>query len=101
MLEDAPGQFAKSANELKRPLKVSFNGEEGVDEGGVKREFFQMLTPMLLKVDFGMFSYNKDSRNHWFKAGMEGMFLGVSSLENPPFSREESSFSVEESSFFM
>jgi len=77
LLEDAPGQFSKSAAELKRPLKVSFNGEEGVDEGGVKREFFQMLTPMLLKVDFGMFSYNKDTRNHWFKAGMEGMFLGL------------------------
>jgi hypothetical protein len=77
LLEDAPGQFSKPADELKRPLKVSFNGEEGVDEGGVKREFFQLLTPQLLKVDFGMFSYNKDTRNHWFKPGLEGMFLGI------------------------
>ena len=77
LLEDAPGQFSKNADELKKPLKVSFDGEEGVDEGGVKREFFQLLTPQLLKVDFGMFSYNKDTRTHWFKPGLEGMFLGI------------------------
>lgn len=77
LLEDAPRQFAQHADELKKPLRVYFAGEEGVDEGGVKREFFQLLTPQLLKVDFGMFSYNKDTRTHWFKAGLEGMFLGI------------------------
>eukprot|EP01043_Picozoa_sp_COSAG02_P045858 COSAG02_NODE_4235_length_5605_cov_100.933527_2_plen_820_part_00 len=77
LLDDAPAQFDKDADDLKRPLKVSFAGEEGVDEGGVKREFFQLLTPQLLKVDFGMFTYNKDTRTHWFKPGMEGMFFGI------------------------
>lgn len=28
---------------LKKQLKVQFVGEEGVDEGGVKKEFFQLL----------------------------------------------------------
>eukprot|EP01043_Picozoa_sp_COSAG02_P054824 COSAG02_NODE_6269_length_3693_cov_9.040345_1_plen_859_part_00 len=77
LLEDAPAQFDKDADDLKKPLKVSFRGEEGVDEGGVKREFFQLLTPQLLKVDFGMFTYNTDTRTHWFKPGMEGMYFGI------------------------
>ena len=28
--------------DLKKPLKVQFLGEEGVDEGGVQKEFFQV-----------------------------------------------------------
>lgn len=27
---------------LRRPLKIVFEGEEGVDEGGLKREFFSV-----------------------------------------------------------
>lgn len=30
-------------SQLKKPLKVIFVGEEGVDEGGVTKEFFQLL----------------------------------------------------------
>lgn len=29
---------------LRKKLKVVFRGEEGVDEGGVAKEFFQLLT---------------------------------------------------------
>ena len=32
-----------SSLNLKKPLKVSFIGEPGVDEGGVRKEFFQLL----------------------------------------------------------
>ena len=28
-------------DDLKKPLKVQFVGEEGIDEGGVQKEFFQ------------------------------------------------------------
>lgn len=34
---------AKHNGSLKKPLKVKFIGEEGVDEGGVQKEFFQLL----------------------------------------------------------
>ena len=47
---------AASPLDLKKPLKVIFMGEEGVDEGGVRKEFFQLLiTQRLLSLDFGMF----------------------------------------------
>lgn len=29
-------------NDLRKPLKVKFRGEDGVDEGGVQKEFFQV-----------------------------------------------------------
>ena len=29
--------------DLKKPLKVQFVGEEGIDEGGVQKEFFQLI----------------------------------------------------------
>lgn len=32
---------------LKLPLKVKFKGEQGIDEGGVRKEFFQMITTQL------------------------------------------------------
>jgi hypothetical protein len=37
------------------PLKVHFEGEQGVDEGGVKREFFSLLTQQLFTPAYGMF----------------------------------------------
>ncbi|XP_057857304.1 uncharacterized protein LOC131066540 isoform X2 [Cryptomeria japonica] len=53
-------------NEYKKPLKVIFEGEEGVDEGGVTKEFFQILVRDLFHVDYGMFTYYEDTRNFWF-----------------------------------
>ena len=55
-----------SDSELKKPLKVIFTGEEGIDEGGVKKEFFQLLTTQLLDMQFGMFVPVSDGRSTWF-----------------------------------
>ncbi|KAL7068532.1 HECT domain-containing family protein [Cryptosporidium serpentis] len=53
-------------NNLKKQLKVTFIGEEGVDEGGVQKEFFQLLVQEIFKVDFGMFIYYENTRLFWF-----------------------------------
>lgn len=34
--------------DLRKKLKVVFRGEEGVDEGGVAKEFFQLLIVQVL-----------------------------------------------------
>eukprot|EP01001_Neometanema_parovale_P008318 NODE_459_length_2451_cov_84.329897_g436_i0.p1 GENE.NODE_459_length_2451_cov_84.329897_g436_i0~~NODE_459_length_2451_cov_84.329897_g436_i0.p1 ORF type:complete len:747 (+),score=177.56 NODE_459_length_2451_cov_84.329897_g436_i0:77-2317(+) len=52
--------------DLKKPLRVQFIGEEGIDEGGVRKEFFQLLTNELFDPQFGMFVYDEASRLHWF-----------------------------------
>eukprot|EP00873_Tetraselmis_striata_P043108 jgi/Tetstr1/463372/TSEL_008294.t1 len=40
--------------------------EEGLDEGGVTREFFMLLTRELLDVKYGMFTYLPETRTYWF-----------------------------------
>lgn len=42
-------------SEFSKELKVVFEGEEGVDEGGVKKEFFSLLVPQLFDPTVGMF----------------------------------------------
>lgn len=46
-----------SSYHLKLPLKVEFKGEQGIDQGGVSKEFFQLVTGELLDPKYGMFVY--------------------------------------------
>lgn len=51
---------------LKKKLKIQFVGEEGVDEGGVQKEWFQLLVKQIFSADFGMFTEDVETRTHWF-----------------------------------
>ena len=51
---------------LHLPLKVKFTGEEGQDEGGVRREFFQVLIRRLFDETYGMFTHDPDTHATWF-----------------------------------
>jgi len=64
---------AKESDTLRKPLKVKFLGEEGVDEGGVQKEFFQQLVKELFNPDYGMFTYDEAVRLHWFRASRLNM----------------------------
>jgi hypothetical protein len=87
IIQDTMGQLARlSPAALKKPLKVVFEGEEGIDEGGVQKEFMQVVTRQLLDAQFGMFKVNEDSNlmyfnPHTFEIGLEfeliGTLLGV------------------------
>ena len=39
--------------DLKKQLYVEFEGEQGVDEGGVSKEFFQLVVEEIFNVDIG------------------------------------------------
>uniref|UniRef100_A0A8B9EEK2 HECT-type E3 ubiquitin transferase n=1 Tax=Anser cygnoides TaxID=8845 RepID=A0A8B9EEK2_ANSCY len=52
--------------DLKKPLKVIFDGEEAVDAGGVTKEFFLLLLKELLNPIYGMFTYYPESNLLWF-----------------------------------
>lgn len=57
----------KSKNvDYKKPLKVIFVGEEAVDAGGVRKEFFLLIMKELLDPKYGMFRYHEESRLIWF-----------------------------------
>lgn len=44
---------ALPAQAFKKPLKVKFKGEDGVDEGGVRKEFFQVMLRELFNPSYG------------------------------------------------
>ncbi|ETV92125.1 hypothetical protein, variant 1 [Aphanomyces invadans] len=71
-----------SSDQLKKPLKVKFLGEEGVDEGGVKKEFFQIIIRELLDPNFGMFLADNETHTLWFncdslESTMEFELIGI------------------------
>ena len=57
LLEDSLA-FLRSVpdSDLTKELKIEFVGEQGVDAGGLKKEFFQLLVPQLFDPVVGMFS---------------------------------------------
>ena len=67
LMQDALEEVARqSEHDLHKPLKVNFIGEEGVDAGGVKKEFFQLLCETVMQPEYGMFKYQEESRTYWF-----------------------------------
>lgn len=76
---------------LRLPLKVIFENEEGVDEGGLKREFFQLMTDIWFNPNYGMFQYNDQTRLHNFaynpfadyqESELVGILMGLAIYNN-------------------
>ncbi|PVZ97366.1 hypothetical protein BB558_006670 [Smittium angustum] len=61
----------KTPSDLRKQLKVRFVGEEGIDEGGVQKEFFQLLVREMFDEKYGMFYANQDSNACWLVAEPE------------------------------
>lgn len=87
LLEDALTQLTKNSmvKNLKKPLKVSFRGEPGMDEGGLTKEFFHLITQQLFDPKFGMFTIKnksfwwleKDSISCNLNFELIGMLMGL------------------------
>ncbi|XP_058885468.1 ubiquitin-protein ligase E3A isoform X1 [Acipenser ruthenus] len=63
--------------DLKKQLYVEFEGEQGVDEGGVSKEFFQLVVEELFNRDIGMFTYDETTKLCWLNPASfetEGQF---------------------------
>ena len=59
IMEDALNQLGISNQNMKMPLNVKFVGEQGIDEGGVRKEFFQLIFKQLFDPIYGMFVSKK------------------------------------------
>lgn len=68
LIQTALREIQRNGHNLNRPLRVRFTGEDGIDEGGVRKEFFQLLCKMLLDPDYGMFTSTPEARTLWFVA---------------------------------
>lgn len=47
----------ENPKDLKKQLVVEFEGEQGIDEGGVSKEFFQLIVEEIFNPDYGKFCY--------------------------------------------
>lgn len=54
--------------DLKKQLVVEFIGEQGIDEGGLSKEFFQLVVEQIFNPDFGIFIYQEETRTVWFNS---------------------------------
>lgn len=69
LIDDALAELEMVAmtnpNVLKKQLVVEFEGEQGIDEGGVSKEFFQLIVEEIFNPDYGMFVNMDETQMMW------------------------------------
>ncbi|XP_047127439.1 probable E3 ubiquitin-protein ligase HECTD2 isoform X1 [Hydra vulgaris] len=68
ILEDSLSEISKNHGDLRKKLRVIFQGEPAVDLGGVSKEWFFLIIQKLFNEDYGMFKYNSETKLWWFNA---------------------------------
>ena len=61
--------------DLKKQLYVEFEGEQGVDEGGVSKEFFQLVVEEIFNPDIGKYFSDVIMVSYLFE--LELIYLGL------------------------
>jgi hypothetical protein len=91
LIEDTLNEVSKPGIKLQNPIKVRFIGEQGVDEGGVRKEFFLLFIRQIFDPNYGMFNYHPKTRLYWFnhytfepkiKYELIGIILGLAIYNN-------------------
>ena len=54
------------AGDIKKGLRIDFIGEEGIDAGGLRKEWFLLLTREIFDPNHGLFVYDEDSQYCYF-----------------------------------
>lgn len=72
LIDDALAELEMVAmsnpKDLKKQLFIEFDQEQGIDEGGVSKEFFQLIVEEIFNPDYGMFITNEETRTCWFNS---------------------------------
>ncbi|OAA70466.1 hect [Cordyceps fumosorosea ARSEF 2679] len=58
--------IGSGTDDIKKGLRIKFRGEEGIDGGGLRKEWFQLVIRDVFNPDFGMFLYDEDSHFCYF-----------------------------------
>ncbi|KAF9158636.1 hypothetical protein DFQ26_007397, partial [Actinomortierella ambigua] len=83
LVQEAFDQLVAKHADLKKPLKVAFVdvGEEGMDQGGVTKEFFQVMLEKVFDSKFGLFKELEETRAWWIEGALDGSSTVVVSEE--------------------
>ncbi|XP_062331173.1 probable E3 ubiquitin-protein ligase HECTD2 isoform X1 [Osmerus eperlanus] len=68
LVADSLDELTRNRADLKKKLRVTFVGEAGLDMGGLTKEWFLLLIRQIFHMDYGMFTFQKDSHCHWFSS---------------------------------
>ncbi|KAF9435163.1 putative E3 ubiquitin-protein ligase [Entomortierella beljakovae] len=66
LIEDSLTQLSRNEMDLDKSLRIEFIGEDGVDAGGLRKEWFLLLVRQLFDPQYGMFVYDDQSSHCWF-----------------------------------
>lgn len=55
-----------SARAFRKKLKVTFEGEQGLDEGGVTKEYFLLLVRQLFQPEYALVTWDENKTLCWF-----------------------------------
>lgn len=70
MVDDSLRQISEAVGagqeDMKKGLRVHFTGEEGVDAGGLRKEWFLMLVRDIFDPNHGLFVYDDESNTCYF-----------------------------------
>ncbi|CAO3587479.1 unnamed protein product [Absidia cylindrospora] len=69
LIDDSLRQLVQHELDLKKLLRIEFVGEDGVDAGGLRKEWFLLLVRSLFDPQYGMFTYDEESTLCWFNPG--------------------------------
>ncbi|KAF6522205.1 hypothetical protein HZS61_013733 [Fusarium oxysporum f. sp. conglutinans] len=58
--------IGSGSEDIKKGLRITFSGEEGVDAGGLRKEWFLLLAREVFNPDHGLFLYDEDSQYCYF-----------------------------------
>jgi E3 ubiquitin-protein ligase HECTD2 len=65
-MKSISGAVGQGQGEIKKGLRVQFIGEEGVDAGGLRKEWFLLLAKEIFDPQYGLFIYDEDSHFCYF-----------------------------------
>ncbi|KAG6008228.1 hypothetical protein E4U21_004827 [Claviceps maximensis] len=58
--------IGSGTEDIKKALRITFKGEEGIDGGGLRKEWFLLLVREVFNPDHGLFLYDEDSQYCYF-----------------------------------
>lgn len=65
-LRAVSGVIGSGSGDIKKAIRIAFKGEEGIDAGGLRKEWFLLLVREVFNPDHGLFIYDDDSRYCYF-----------------------------------
>ena len=66
LIRDSLDQLQARQKELKKKLKIQFINEQGIDAGGLTKEWFLLLINQVFDPSYGMFVLDDKSHLCWF-----------------------------------